>query len=190
MVVFKDEQGRDLGGEPDWGAWKSLRTVEEGDDVAMVCRKYTERELAAMAERERERRVAEQAPIALSLMVCAANLPDEQALQVEALYPDWSPDASYEAGDVRRYADELWRCRQAHRAQPTWTPDQAHSLWGRIVPPGEIEEWRQPVPGEFDGYTQGQKVTHNGKTWESTFAGLNVWEPGAVGTETLWKEVL
>lgn len=190
MIIYEDGQGRDLGGEPDWGAWDSLMTCMRGDDVAMVCRKYTERELAVIAERERERRMAEQMPTAMTLMVCAANLPDEQALQVEALYPDWSPDASYEAGDVRRYADELWRCRQAHRAQPTWTPDRAHGLWGRIVPPGEIEEWRQPQPGVFDGYEKGQRVTHDGRTWESTFDGLNVWEPGAAGTENVWKEVV
>jgi hypothetical protein len=32
-------------------------------------------------------------------------------------------------------------------------------------------------------------VTHNGKTWESLIDN-NVWEPGAVGTETLWKEIV
>lgn len=190
MVIFKDETGLDLGGEPDWGVWMAVRTVEEGDDVAMICRPFTERELAVKAERDRQARIAEQAPVALSLMVCAANLPDEQALMVEALYPDWSADASYEADDIRRYADELWRCRQAHQAQPTWTPDRAHGLWGRIVPPGTVEEWRQPQPGVFDGYAPGQRVTHDGRTWESTFDGLNVWEPGAVGTENVWKEVV
>ena len=29
---------------------------------------------------------------------------------------------------------------------------------------------------------------HNGKTWES-LVDNNVWEPGAVGTESLWKEI-
>ena len=33
-----------------------------------------------------------------------------------------------------------------------------------------------------------RQVTHNGKTWES-LADNNVWEPGAIGTESLWKEV-
>ncbi len=155
---------------------------------------YTDEDIAAMEEAERDaaraKAVREQTALFVAMAVCAANLPDEQALQVEALYPDWSAEGSYEADDIRRYADELWRCRQAHQAQPSWTPDQAHSLWGRIVAPGEVEEWRQPQPGVFDGYEKGQKVKHNNKTWESTFDGLNVWEPGAVGTESLWKEVV
>ena len=32
------------------------------------------------------------------------------------------------------------------------------------------------------------RVKHNGKVWESLVAN-NVWEPGAVGTETVWREV-
>ena len=32
------------------------------------------------------------------------------------------------------------------------------------------------------------KVMHNGKKWES-LVDNNVWEPGATGTESLWKEV-
>lgn len=35
-------------------------------------------------------------------------------------------------------------------------------------------------------YAIGAIVSHNGKLWESVFAGQNVWEPGTVGTETLW----
>lgn len=174
----------------DWKASSPVRNVWEH----LLYTPYTDEDIAAMEEAERNaaraKAVREQTALFVTMAVCAANLPDEQALQVEALYPDWSAEGSYEADDIRRYADELWRCRQAHRAQPSWTPDQAHTLWGRIVPPGAIEEWRQPVPGVFDGYEKGQKVKHGGKTWESTFDGLNVWEPGAVGTESLWREVV
>ena len=34
----------------------------------------------------------------------------------------------------------------------------------------------------------GDRVKHNGKTWES-LVDNNVWEPGAQGTEALWKVV-
>lgn len=42
------------------------------------------------------------------------------------------------------------------------------------------------IPGS--GYKFGDRVTHNGKTYESIYeAGENVWEPGALGTEALWQ---
>lgn len=44
------------------------------------------------------------------------------------------------------------------------------------------------IPGS--GYKFGDRVTHNGKVYESIYeTGENVWEPGALGTERLWKEV-
>lgn len=56
---------------------------------------------------------------------------------------------------------------------------------------GEAEEWPawEPWDGVSDRYQQGAQVTHNGYHWRSTFAGQNVWEPGAAGTESLWEKV-
>lgn len=56
---------------------------------------------------------------------------------------------------------------------------------------GTAEEWPawEPWDGVSDRYQQGAQVTHNGYKWRSTFAGQNVWEPGAAGTETLWEKV-
>ena len=50
----------------------------------------------------------------------------------------------------------------------------------------EWEPWNG-LPGS--GYKQGKKVIHNGKIYESLFVGINVWEPGTIGTDALWKEV-
>ena len=147
----------------------------------------TEEELEAESEAKRREQMG--AAAVMFVRMSARTLTDGQALEVSELFEDWDPEEHYESGDVRRYAGELWRCRQAHDAQPSWTPDQAHGLWGRIVPPGEVEEWRQPQPGIFDGYEHGQRVTWKGKTWESTYNGINVWEPGAPGSEALWKQV-
>ena len=60
---------------------------------------------------------------------------------------------------------------------------------GGDTPAETIPAWKpwSGVPGS--GYQQGDKVTHNGKTWESNYAGENVWEPGTLGTEALWVEV-
>ena len=52
-----------------------------------------------------------------------------------------------------------------------------------IPDPETITEWEQP--DSTNPYMQGDKVTHNGKTWISDIDG-NVWEPGVYG----WNEVV
>lgn len=126
----------------------------------------------------------------------AMSFTDEQAAEVPELYDKWaSKDASgaaihYEVGDRRRYGDDntLYKCITAHDSQDTWNPVDAPSLWAKILipDPSVIPAWEQP--GSTNGYSIGDKVTHNGKTWESLINN-NVWEPGVVGTEALWKEV-
>ena len=61
------------------------------------------------------------------------------------------------------------------------------ALEGKEPEPEEYEEWK-PWDGVSNKHQPGAIVRHNGKLWESTFNGQNVWEPGAVGTEALWKE--
>lgn len=117
-----------------------------------------------------------------------AMLTDEQALQVTALYPLWDAAKTYTVGDRVRYAGKLYRCLQPHTAQETWNPADAPSLWAKVLTSetGEILPWVQP--DSTNPYAKGDKVTHNGKTWES-LVDNNVWEPGVTGTESLWKEV-
>lgn len=117
-------------------------------------------------------------------------LNDEQALTVKELYPIWSGNSiDYTAGDRVLYMDSLYKCLQAHTSQGTWAPDAAPSLWAKILIPDPevISEWEQP--DSTNGYSIGDKVTHNNKTWKS-LVDDNVWEPGAEGTESLWKEVV
>lgn len=118
----------------------------------------------------------------------AGMLTDEQAVKVVALFPLWNPRSTYAVGDRVRYAGNLYRCLQPHTAQETWNPADAPSLWAKVLtdPSGAILPWVQP--DSTNPYAKGDKVTHNGKTWES-LVDNNVWEPGAVGTESLWKEV-
>ena len=117
-----------------------------------------------------------------------AMLTDEQALKVTSLYPLWGATKTYAVGDRVRYGGELYRCLTAHIAQAAWTPTDAPSLWAKVLtdPSGTILPWEQP--GSTNPYMKGNKVTHIGKTWES-LVDNNVWEPGAIGTESLWKEV-
>lgn len=119
--------------------------------------------------------------------VASQSLPDADALQAVELFPKWSDSAEYFTEDRVRYDGTLYKCLQDHTAQADWTPDTAVSLWVRVDDPSiEWPEWVQPV-GSTDAYPMGAKVSHNEKHWISTVDG-NVWEPGAIGTESLWEE--
>lgn len=120
---------------------------------------------------------------------CASNT-DAQALEVKTLYPDWEKDfapGDTLAKDIRvNYKDVLYKVLQEHQKQETWNPIDAPSLFAPVLipDPSAIPEWQQPE--STNPYMKGDKVTHNGKTWESLIDN-NVWEPGT--NETLWKEV-
>ncbi len=49
----------------------------------------------------------------------------------------------------------------------------------------EYEVWT-PWNGISDKYQPGAIVSHNGQLWQSVHSGQNTWEPGSVGTESLW----
>ena len=112
----------------------------------------------------------------------AAALTDEQALKAAALYPAWSAEDTYDAGERVRHGGALYKCLQGHTAQSDWTPAAAPSLWAKVLTSdtGEPLPWEQP--GSTNPYMKGDKVTHGGKTWVSTLDN-NVWEPGVYGWE-------
>lgn len=118
----------------------------------------------------------------------AQSLPDADALEAVQLYPAWTAGESYEPETRVRHGGKLWRVLQAHTSQETWTPDAAPSLFAEVLipDPDVIPDWKQP--DSTNPYSKGDKVKHNGKTWESLVDG-NIWEPGIVGTETLWKTI-
>lgn len=122
---------------------------------------------------------------------CSTNT-DTQAIETQSLYPDWEIDIkegeTLETGERVNYKETLYKVLQTHQKQAAWNPAAAVSLFAKVLIPDEntIQEWEQP--DSTNSYMIGDKVTHNGKTWES-LVDNNVWEPGAVGTETLWKVV-
>lgn len=114
-----------------------------------------------------------------------ANATDEVALQAVTLYDEWNGDSvEYKTGDRVRKNNILYKVLQDHTSQSDWTPDQAPSLFAKVLIPDSsvIPEWEQP--DSTNPYSVGDKVTHNGKTWVSDIDG-NVWEPGVYG----WSEV-
>lgn len=114
----------------------------------------------------------------------ATSLDDTDALNAVELYPEWKSDTSYVVNQRLRYGGVLYKVLQEHTSQQTWTPDAASSLFAPVLisDPDVISEWVQP--DSTNPYMLGDKVTHNGKTWENTIDN-NVWEPGVYG----WNEV-
>lgn len=112
---------------------------------------------------------------------------DTQAAMVPILYPEWRDNTDYKVGDRVRYDDILYKVVQEHKSESTWTPDVSPSLFAKvlIVDPNVIPEWEQP--SSTNPYMKGDKVKHNGSTWESLIDN-NVWEP-SLSTPTLWKGV-
>ena len=110
---------------------------------------------------------------------------DKQAYDVKMLFKDWVSGEHIEAGQYCMRNGELYRCLSAHDSQDTWEPENAPSIFAKILPGQsgtDIGEWVQP--DSTNPYMKGDRVTHNGKTWESDIDN-NVWEPGVYG----WSEV-
>ena len=107
------------------------------------------------------------------------------AAEHSALFLDWTFPADYKSGQIRKYAEALYKCKQNHTSQEDWTPDATPALWRKIGDPqSEWNEWSQPL-GAGDEYPAGAKVTHNNKKWISDIDG-NIWEPGVYG----WSEYI
>lgn len=131
------------------------------------------------------------ATVTLARMYIADHpLTDDQAFRVPALYPTWDGDgAVYKKGTRVLYQGTLYNVLSDHTSQPGWTPDKAPSLFSKVLPgqsgsTSSTAEWVQP--DSTNPYKKGDRVTHDGKTWEST-SDNNVWEPGATGAP--WTEV-
>lgn len=120
--------------------------------------------------------------IRAAMDAAAAALTDDEALKAAALYPAWSAQDTYDAGERVRFDGTLYKCLQPHAAQADWTPTAAPSLWAKVLTSdtGEALPWEQPE--STNPYMQGDKVTHGGKTWVSAIDN-NIWEPGVYGWE-------
>lgn len=193
-MKYVDEQGSAISVEgiyPDWNVWDCVSVEEicldDGSfDLIMHCRKYTEEEIALRKAQLLQQKIIEQTAVAMQLCVMQANFSDEQALMVDALYPEWKVGSNYVTGDIRRYNDILYRALQNSTGAAEHTPDIAVSLWKAIKEPDEsgVFPWVQPL-GATDAYKKGDRVSHNDKIYISVVDG-NVWEPGT--DERLWTE--
>ena len=77
----------------------------------------------------------------------AQSLDDSQALQVVAIYPEWSGDSVEYVKDYKvQYNDVLYKCAQAHTSQSDWAPGVAPSLWTAIADPSSSGIKENPIP--------------------------------------------
>ena len=112
-------------------------------------------------------------------------LPDETLMHMAPYMEEWEIGHAYEVGNKVQYQDRPYRCLQPHTSTQEWNPVDATSLWARIIAsdnPDNPLPWEQP--NSTNPYMKGDRVTHNGKVWESDYDN-NVWEPGIAG----WHEV-
>lgn len=61
-----------------------------------------------------------------------AELTDDEAKKVPALFPLWETEKAYAVGDRVWYQGSLYKCVQAHTSQSTWNPKDAVSLWANV----------------------------------------------------------
>lgn len=127
---------------------------------------------------------AEAEAIIAALVTLRGSATDEQALSVPVLYPAWRSGVDYVTGQRVLHSGVLYKVLQDHTSQDDWAPDAAPSLFAKVLiaDPDVIPEWEQP--DSTNPYRNGDKVTHNGKTWTSDIDN-NVWEPGVYG----WTEI-
>lgn len=111
------------------------------------------------------------------------SMSDEEILNYPDFVEKWKSGKAYSVGKRLEHNGILYKVLQDHTSQDGWTPDIAPSLFAKVLIPDAnvIPDWEQP--DSTNPYDKGDKVIHNGKTWES-LVDNNVWEPGVYG----WTE--
>lgn len=165
-----------------------MRKNVNGFSVEMTAEEIAELEkqarLESIKERTRPLTAEEVTAMLIKQQINTLTVDDNTALRMVEFYPEWTSDTAYSAGYKVQYGGKLYKCLTAHASQADWTPDASPSLWAKVLipDPDVIPEWEQP--DSTNPYMQGDKVTHNGKTWVSDIDN-NVWAPGVYGwTET------
>ena len=125
-------------------------------------------------------KLAEQLRRAIQLFT--STLPEEKALEIPGVYPEWSPQTVYDVGDIFSYGvnsigdPQLYKVVQAHTSQADWLPNAVPSLYVAFgLNDAGYPVWAQPT-GAHDAYNLGDIVDYNGKLYKSVIDG-NVWSP-------------
>lgn len=132
--------------------------------------------------------IAQQYNRFMQMSVQSANLPDDQAMEVADLYPEWVAMKAYAVDEIVKYGvnaygeTQLYKVIQAHTSQEDWKPDVTASLYKAIgFTDDGVSIWTQPL-GSTDAYMTGDVVSYEDQLWIST-VDYNVWQPGVYGWE-------
>ena len=134
--------------------------------------------------------IAKQMNRFFQIMAQQMTLDEETSMEIADLYEAWEVNKAYSVGKIVKHgvnADgetQLYSVIQAHTSQTDWKPDATPSLYKKIgFTDSGVAIWTQPL-GASDAYAKGDKVSYDGKLWESD-VDANVWQPGVYG----WHEV-
>ena len=135
--------------------------------------------------------IAEQMHRAFQMLAQSLHLQETNAMEIADLYEEYAVGKTYPVGYMFKYgvnADgetQLYSVLQEHTSQENWKPNETPSLYKAVgFTDTGVPVWTQPL-GATDAYLKDDVVKHKGQTWISIIDG-NVWEPGTVGTESLW----
>lgn len=114
-----------------------------------------------------------------------ASVDDAVAMSAPELFPHFDPNGhSYVTGDKFTDGGTVYKVLQNHTSQPDWTPENAPSLYARVLIPTdengvqtEIPVWEHP--DSTNPYMTGDKVhfpTADDPVYESKIDN-NVWSP-------------
>lgn len=161
-------------------------------------REQTEAEVEATKVKESVNQIATQASITAlntgditelksAYATVVASVPNEVALTIPEVFPVWSGNSvKYKTGDKISYNSVLYKVLQDHTSQESWKPDVAPSLFAKVLTSTDNTPKAWVQPDSTNPYKKGDKVTYNGKTYESTIDN-NVWSPD--GYPAGWKVV-
>lgn len=165
-----------------------MKKYVNGEYIDMTAEEVAEiQRMAAEAEAyERTRPLTEQevSRMIIADRINALDVDDNTALRMVEFYPEWQVGVFYGVGFKVQRNGILYKTLTAHTSQEAWVPEDAPSLFAKVLIPDENEtpEWEQP--DSTNAYSKGDRVSYNGKTWESDVDG-NVWAPGVYG----WTEI-
>lgn len=118
-----------------------------------------------------------------ALQMYAQTLPEEQALEIAAIYPPWEANHAYKTGDIISYGEnsvgdpQLYKVVQDHTSQANWMPGSGtESLYDAFgLDESGYPIWTRPS-GAHDAYNKGDIVNYNGQLYRSLIDG-NTWSP-------------
>lgn len=104
--------------------------------------------MVAVAEARRPMSAEEVSRMVITAQINTLTVDDNTALRMVEFYPEWMPGVSCDVGYKTKRNGKLWKCLQAHTAQPGWEPENAASLWTEIC---EVHSGTEEDPIPYNG---------------------------------------